>query len=220
MQHVQKEARYACQVSDSFGQTRLTVDLDADLRGHRAICDACGVKFTLDLSALRKVVDNGKSVLRADESGSLDQSDAAIRLPELIHELIQFLPTSSYPLQPLIRLQALLLVPPKTQFDLERAVSSLASAYSGAQHVYPAGHPTLAIILGEWGKLLAMDIPPDWSQPSRRDTTMRLESAIVVLRRAVQACERGFGGDGGLVGRELEGLLRGCEGELGLVTSA
>ena len=195
-------------------------DLNADVRNHQAKCDACGVDFMSNLSGLRGMVDDGKSVLRADEAGSLDQTDAAIRLPQLMNELSQFLPTSSYPIQPLFRIYALLLVPPKTQIQLQRAVSSLASAHSGAQNVYPAGHPTLAIILGEWGKLLAMEIPPDWSQQSRRDIMTRLETAVVVLRNAVQACERSFAGVGGLVGRELEGLLKGCEGELGLLRSA
>ena len=92
-------------------------------------------------------------------------------------------------------------------------------AYSGAEMVYPTGHPTLAIILGEWGKLLTMEIQPEWGTPSRGDMVERLEQAIVVLRRAVQACERGFG-RGGLVGREMEGLLNGCQGEVGLLRSA
>jgi len=64
-----------------------------------------------------------------------------------------------------------------------------------------------------------MEIPTDWAPQSRAEISKRLEQAIIVLRKAVQACERGFGRGGGLVGKEMEGLLRGCEGGLGLLRS-
>lgn len=143
--------------------------------------------------------------------------DVVKTLPSLLQALHHYLPPSSYPLLPLLRLHALLLTPPKSLLQLNIAIASLATAYAGAEIVYPPGHPTLAIILGEWGKLLSMEVPPDWAAQSREEVSRRLESAILVLRKAVQACERGFGRGGGLVGKEMEGLLKGCEGELGLL---
>jgi len=65
-----------------------------------------------------------------------------------------------------------------------------------------------------------MEIPPDWGSQTSRDMGRRLESAVMILRKATQAGERGFGAGGGLVGREMEGLRRGCEGELGLLRAA
>ena len=148
-----------------------------------------------------------------------DATSSLHTVPPLLRSLHHFVPTSSYPLLPLLRLHALLLTQPSSLLQLNSAISSLASAYSGAESVYPPYHPTLAIILSEWGKLLAVEIPSDWASPNRNDIAARLKSAIVVLRKAVQACEMGFGKGGGLVGKEMEGLLRGCEGELGLLRS-
>jgi hypothetical protein len=50
------------------------------------------------------------------------------------------------------------------------------------------------------------------------ETLRRLMEAVVVLRKAYTACVVAFGGgDGGVIGREVEGLIRGCEGEIGLL---
>ena len=102
---------------------------------------------------------------------------------------------------------------------LDTAISILAFACSGAEAVYPSGHPTLAIILSEWGKLLAMEVPHDWGAQTRDELGRRLESAVMVLRKAVKGCEVSFGPGGGIVGKEVEGLRRGCEGELGMLRS-
>jgi len=74
-------------------------------------------------------------------------------------------------------------------------------------------HPTLAIILAEWGKTLSIEL----EGASKGDTLRRLMEAVVVLRKAFIACEGGFGKGGGVVGKEVEGLIRGCEGEIGLL---
>jgi hypothetical protein len=64
------------------------------------------------------------------------------------------------------------------------------------------------------GKLLAMELE---GHVSKQEVLRRLMEAVVVLRKAYTACEEGFGPGGGLVGKEVEGLIRGCEGEIGLI---
>lgn len=78
--------------------------------------------------------------------------------------------------------------------------------------MYPPGHPTLGIILAEWGKLLLAE--------GTGEMVERLGQGLVVLRKCSEALARGFGSGGGIVGREVEGLVRGCEGELGVLRRA
>ena len=150
----------------------------------------------------------------------LDSTETLKGLPSLMQALHRYLPASSYPLLPLLRLHSLLLTPPASLIGLNNAIACLATAYSGAEQVYPTGHPSLAIILSEWGKMLAMDIPPEWTdiKQTRIEMMRRLESAIIVLQKAILACEIGFGKKG-LVKKEMEGLLIACQGELGLLRS-
>ena len=147
---------------------------------------------------------------------STDHSNAASELGGLLRVFLRRMPPSSHPTLALLRLHALMLTPPLNQQTYQTAISSLAQAYTGAIAVYPHGHPTLAIILAEWGKLLSMEWPDD----TKDEMMKRLMEAVVVLREATGACERGFGVGGGLVGREIDGLLRGCEGELALLRAS
>ncbi|KIR27800.1 hypothetical protein I309_03427 [Cryptococcus deuterogattii LA55] len=93
-------------------------------------------------------------------------------------------------------------------------------AYSGSCLSLPQNHPIQAVILAEWSKLLALDRvhnPEEEGQRGEDELMKRLEMAIIVGRRAVMSAQKGWGGDGGVVGVEMEGLVRGCEGELGLL---
>ncbi|ORY22390.1 hypothetical protein BCR39DRAFT_551744 [Naematelia encephala] len=167
-------------------------------------------------------VDEGMELLRKEEEGTLDHTDLDTRrrLSSIIIPLTRRLSNSSHPVLALLRLQALVLTPPTSFRSHTLAITSLAQAYSGAQMVYPPGHPTLGMILAEWGKLLAMESPPEWGETNKVEMMRRLEPAVLVLRRAGMMLEMGFGAGGGLVGKEVEGLRRGCEGELQLLRMA
>ena len=157
--------------------------------------------------------------LTAEELTS-DPTHALSALSNLIPSLVRVLPPSSYPLFGLLRLRALLLTPPEKPGALQECIASYALAYAGAEETHPPGHPTLAIILAEWGKTLSMELPDGAGGVSKQDVMKRLMEAVVVLRKAYTACERGFGPGGGIVGKEVEGLIRGCEGEIGLMRYA
>jgi SET and MYND domain-containing protein len=139
------------------------------------------------------------------------------RVPELLGKLMPRLSPSVYPVFPLLRLQALLFTTRGSPEDLQKAAITLSIAYPGAEALHPPGHPTLAVILAEWAKILSTEPNPDASKDQQ---LQKLYQAVALLRKAYTACERGFGPGGGLVGKEMEGLIRGCEGEIGLLRSA
>ena len=136
------------------------------------------------------------------------------KLPLLIEYLQSFMPIESQPLFTLYRLYALYLSPQTSPSDHAKAVQAVALAYRGAEKLLPPGHPTRGVILAQWGKMLAMELE---GHVSKQEVLRRLMEAVVVLRKAYTACEEGFGPGGGLVGKEVEGLIRGCEGEIGLI---
>ncbi|KAE8541589.1 hypothetical protein D1P53_001757 [Cryptococcus gattii VGV] len=141
-------------------------------------------------------------------------------LPTLLSHLLSLTPPSSHPTFALLRLHSLLLTPPSTFSELNLATSHLSLAYSGSCLSLPQNHPAQAVILAEWGKLLALDRvhnPEEEGQRGEDELVKRLEMAIIVGRRAVMSAQKGWAGDGGVVGVEIEGLVRGCEGELGLL---
>lgn len=183
-------------------------------------CIACNQDFKVDADRVRKLVREGMSFLESDERGTLDKSYALKVLPTLLSHLLSLTPPSSHPTFALLRLHSLLLIPPSTFSELNLAISHLSSAYSASCISLPQNHPIQAVILAEWSKLLALDRvhnPEDEGQKGEDELVKRLEMAIVVGRRAVMSAQKGWGGDGGVVGVEMEGLVRSCEGELGLV---
>lgn len=197
-------------------------------------CTICGEAFLADLRDLPKLQSQGEVLLLSEEKSSLGESSnpsttlqltrffidpqrALRQLSTLIPALIQLVPPSSHPLLALLRLRALLLSSSTDAAQRDLAVSSLALAHEGAEAVYPPGHPTLAIILSECGKLLSLE-PGDGTEVIPVNAVVsRLTQAVLVLQKAVQACELGFGPGGGIVGLEMRGLLQGCQGELGLI---
>ena len=199
------------------------LDLDGISR-HETRCNVCGQGFTVDMTRLRGSLTQGKDLLKQDEAGKLDPEQAKTILSTLVPALLQHFPPSSYPLLALLRLRSLLLISPTSPAEHNTAIASLALAYAGAEKVYPPSHPTLAIILSEWGKLLAMNDTDqekeDTVKGDRSKIAQRLTEAIVVLRKAVEGCDKGFGVGGGIVGKEMEGLLVGCQGELGLIRTS
>ena len=151
----------------------------------------------------------------SDSALTSDRATGIQQLSQVLPALLQLTPPSAHPAFALLRLQALLLTPPASSADLQTCISSLALAYAGAEMIHPSNHPTLAVILAEWGKTLSIEL----EGVGKKDTLRRLMEAVVVLRKAFTTCEGGFGKGGGIVGKEVEGLIRGCEGEIGLLRS-
>ncbi|WVQ83738.1 hypothetical protein IAT38_005882 [Cryptococcus sp. DSM 104549] len=190
-------------------------------------CDACGEGFHINAEKVKAVLQQGNETLARDEAGTLDRKSALTTLATLLPNLLTLTPPSSHPTLPLLRLHALLLTPPTSYDELNLATARLALSFSGSELSLPPHHPTLAVILAEWGKLLSIDkirVPlPGADLPEgedreqgKQELVKRLEVAVVVLRKAVLAARVGFGGDGGAVGVEMDGLVMGCEGELAI----
>lgn len=156
----------------------------------------------------------------------------------------QFAPTA-YPLFPLVRLFLTLVLSnlanhPERLADAVNLAVLVVGAV-GAEGMYPPGHPVRGISLAELGKLLlvptvpeddpstttARSIVPDelfastGGRPSVPSSPVgRLTMARDVLLRALVELRVGFGGEGGLVGREVGALVEGVEREVqGLVVS-
>ncbi|KAL1407376.1 N-lysine methyltransferase smyd2 [Vanrija albida] len=187
-------------------------------------CAACSDSFTVNVPALRALVGQGKATLAKDEAGALDYATASPELSATITALQQLVPSSTYPLLPLLRLQVLTLTPPTELASWEFVCSQLRVAISGAREAHPPNHPTVAVMLAELAKLLAMDtdqLGQSGITPVRQagqqeviQRVGRLMDAIRALREAVAACNRAFGRGGGDVGAEMAKLLSQCEEEV------
>lgn len=158
--------------------------------------------------------------------------------PILTH-LSNYLPPTAYPLLPLLRhLSTLLVEALGSQSTQDRTLLEDAMSYSrlvsialGTSEVYPSGHPARAMALAEFGKLLLLPVPSQdgGSSASKRisivpprlrfnipeEDGQRLRLAREVLLQALWELRIGFGSKGGLVGRDVEGLLEGSEREIG-----
>jgi len=91
--------------------------------------------------------------------------------------------------------------------------------------VYPEGHPSLGIALTELGKLLNLDAAESTSGEAvssgvNRSAVIpaqaadRLGLARETLMMALRELRIGFGKTGGLVGKEVEGILEGLVKEM------
>ncbi|WOO84849.1 Histone-lysine N-methyltransferase ASHR1 [Vanrija pseudolonga] len=187
-------------------------------------CAACGDTFGINVPALRVLIERGKATLAKDEAGGLDYATAGPELSPIITALQKLVPSSTYPLLPLLRLQVLTLTPPTELSVWEFAIGQLRTAISGAREAHPANHPTIAVMMAELAKLLSMDtdqlgqtgITPvrQAGQQQVIERVGRLLDAVRALREAVAACKAAFGRGGGDVGAEMGKLLLQCEEEL------
>jgi hypothetical protein len=135
---------------------------------------------------------------------------------------------SSHPLLALTRLhQSLLLAafPTNlTQDALDGLVSASSASVTGLSLVLPPGHPTRALALAEFGKLLAVDEPAPrhtkamaaGAQTFPPSGPARLHLACETLIRARDELTISFGerNDGGEVGREVREMVVRLEREL------
>jgi len=117
----------------------------------------------------------------------------------------------------------------ETVKDLFDAIESQAMVWKGMKEVYPHGHPSLGIALTELGKVLNLDASDeaDAQGPSTNSSsevgkqralpvhaTDRLGLARETLAMALEQLRIGFGRTGGLVGREVEGIMEGLTKEM------
>ncbi|WVF67350.1 hypothetical protein IAT40_002105 [Kwoniella sp. CBS 6097] len=193
-------------------------------------CDQCGESFQVDVSTLSRVIEQAETLIKDESRGIVDPEQGSAKLDSLIKPLLSFLPPSSYPITPILRLSILFNAPPKDEPTLAKLLNHLSAVYKGSKAVTPEWHPTLAVILAEWAKVSTINLDNNQNDPSLVGTTLdakearrrnmvnmgKLKESIDVLRRAVQACDKGFGeeANGGILGLEMRGLLRACEGEL------
>ncbi|WVQ75700.1 hypothetical protein IAR50_005330 [Cryptococcus sp. DSM 104548] len=181
-------------------------------------CNQCGEMFDVDNDKVKGPIEEGFELLEQEENGSLDSAKALAKLSILLPCLLVLSPPSSHPNFALLHLSALLMSPATTPETLALATQHLALASSASFISLPANHPSTAVTLAKWGKLLSLDqvrLPSDGADGAEM-LIKRLEIATVVLRKALIAAEMGFGAEGGVVGMEMDGLVKGCEGELGV----
>ncbi|WVR09666.1 hypothetical protein IAU60_006741 [Kwoniella sp. DSM 27419] len=209
-----------CQKGNRRGRGNMP---DVDTSGSTiSQCDLCGEKFAVDVPELRKMIQQGEGLLVKDRKGTLDPVEGLSITSALIPSLLTLCPPSAHPLLPIIRLSVLLGTPPTDNATLDILLSHISLSYTGSAMVYPPNHPSITIILCEWAKVLALgDLSPPARDASPEDVMKRsvhkLMMAIEMLRKAISACEKSFGGSGGVAGKDLRGLLQGCEGELELM---
>jgi len=129
--------------------------------------------------------------------------------------LLSSQPTPTLPDQPVA----------ETVVNLFDAVEAQALAWKGMKAVYPEGHPSLGIALTELGKLLNLDAAESTSGEAvssgvNRSAVIpaqaadRLGLARETLMMALRELRIGFGKTGGLVGKEVEGILEGLVKEM------
>ena len=134
---------------------------------------------------------------------------------------------SSHPLLALTRLhQSLLLAAfpsDLTQDALDGLIRASSASMTGLNAVLPAGHPTRAVALAEFGKLLAVDEPAP--RPAATATTavafppsgaarLRLACETLICARDELLISFGERNEGGEVGREVREMVVRVEREL------
>jgi hypothetical protein len=125
------------------------------------------------------------------------------------------MPSSSYPAFPLLHILFLLHLPPKGPSSIPPALSAISRSVSASSAVYPPNHPSIAIAHAEHAKFLFALATEDWTPATLPERLKRVEEAQGRLVDAVRAANVGFGrrSGGGLVGREMKGLVERCEVE-------
>lgn len=166
-----------------------------------------------------------------------------LRILPIIRSLAAHFQPTAYPLLPLLRslstaLIATLSVEPE-RLDDALALACLLAVAVTRPGLYPAGHPARGVALAEFAKLLLVPPPApldsSGGRPSLLPDTLfrtgppsiplsplgRLTMAREALLTALEELRVGFGKpDGGLVGREVAGLVEGVGREIqGLLAS-
>lgn len=157
------------------------------------------VRFTSFVSSCSDIVD-------------LTQTSFLFQLIPILHAIL--VPTS-FPLLSLLRLQ-LLRVRPSTSNELAHLDRLYSIVVSSSSQVYPANHPVLAILHAEWGQILTQTF-----EGERQELVSgRMIKSAELLRKAYELCQKSFGRDGGIEGKQVANVLRGLEAEIQMARSA
>lgn len=173
---------------------------------------------------------------------ALDPAAAYKLTSNMIPLLARHISPTSHPLLALSRLHLSLLISKLAEAVLESSSRRLpqsqvdevclaaSRALSAVSAVFPEGHPVRGIALAELGRLLCVDVQEDAKEmetiangaaqsagvldiapfPAGAE---RLKLARTTLLRARDELRRGFGGEGGEVGRQVEESVRNIEKE-------
>jgi hypothetical protein len=134
---------------------------------------------------------------------------------QLIPALHAILTPSSFPLLSLLRLQ-LLRVRPSTSNELAHLDRLYSIVVSSSLVVYPANHPVLAILHAEWGQILTQTFDGEGQDL----VSGRMVKSVELLRKAYDLCQKSFGKDGGIEGKQVAEVLRGLEAEIQMARSS
>lgn len=170
----------------------------------------CGTTFTVDTTALRDLIEQGKQLIARDEKSALGmsfsttltigKSDSA-EVSKLIESLSALVPDSCYPLLPLLHLNAVVLLPPWNPEQKATATIFLDRAIRAASGAYPPNHPAVALWTAEWARLVSLVDSHD----------MRAKPAgFKALDKAITACNAAFG-EGGEIAEALKKEMSGLE---------
>jgi hypothetical protein len=133
---------------------------------------------------------------------------------QLIPALHSILIPSSFPLLSLLRLQ-LLRVRPSTSNELAHLDRLYSIVVSSSIQVYPTNHPVLAILHAEWGQILTQTFEGE----AQDLVSGRMVKSLEVLRKAYDLCQKSFGKEGGIEGKQVAEVLRGLEVEIQMARS-
>ena len=134
---------------------------------------------------------------------------------QLIPALHAILIPSSFPLLSLLRLQ-LLRVRPSTSIELAHLDRLYSIVVSSSILVCPTNHPVLAILHAEWGQILTQTFDGEGQDL----VSGRMVKSVELLRKAYDLCQKSFGKEGGIEGKQVAEVLRGLEAEIQMARSS
>lgn len=150
-------------------------------------CDKCGASWTVSPNALREQVNEGLSLVEADDQDQLSPDDLP-RVTEVVAKLEKVMPPSSRPLLRLHTIAKNLHVPAAQPAALGYAHKALAGAYK----VYPRNHPSVALLRAESANLAAQ-IAVYIAENGPGISEDEIKRCIADLRSASDHCDLAFG---------------------------
>ena len=150
-------------------------------------CETCGATWTVSPDALRHLVNEGLSLVEADDQDQLAPTDLS-RVAEVIARLEKIMPPSSRPLLRLHTIAKNLHVPAAQPAALAYAQKALEGAYK----VYPRNHPSIALLRAESANLAAQ-IAVYIAENGPGISEGKIKARIADLRAAADYCDLAFG---------------------------
>lgn len=150
-------------------------------------CEACNGTWTVSPNELRMLVNEGLSLVSADDQDQLAPSDLP-RVADVIARLEKVMPPSSRPLFRLHTIAKNLHVPAAQPAALSYALKALA----GSQQVYPRNHPSVALLRAESANLAAQ-IAVHIAENGPGISEQEIKARIAGLRAAADECDLAFG---------------------------